>query len=126
MAKVNIISGCYERFVLGHELKQIDKEEGQGPKSIHIRQQFAVKAHQGPVRCVRAKGGLLASGGDDDCVRVYDLVHGKDLGTLVKHEGTVTSLDIYRNHESERPTHLFSAGVDGNVNVWKIKVKHSE
>ena len=69
----------------------------------------------------QSKGGLIVSGGDDDCVRMYDLVNGKDLGTLVEHEGSVTCLDMYGPAGAARPTHLFSGGSDGLVNVWRVK-----
>ena len=123
-AKSHVISGCYERFVLGHEARlsisdEVEKETNQG--NGKWTQKFAVKAHQGPVKCVKAKGGLIVSGGDDDCVRIYDLVNGKDLGTLVEHEGTVSCLDMFMPEGAKRPSHLFSGGVDGLVNVWRVK-----
>eukprot|EP00216_Chloropicon_sp_CCMP2111_P001081 CAMPEP_0198234600 /NCGR_PEP_ID=MMETSP1446-20131203/587_1 /TAXON_ID=1461542 ORGANISM="Unidentified sp, Strain CCMP2111" /NCGR_SAMPLE_ID=MMETSP1446 /ASSEMBLY_ACC=CAM_ASM_001112 /LENGTH=433 /DNA_ID=CAMNT_0043915405 /DNA_START=279 /DNA_END=1580 /DNA_ORIENTATION=- len=122
--KTNVISGCYERFVLGHQVRQakgVSEGSGGNVGEARLRQSFSVKAHQGPVRCVCSKGGLLASGGDDDCVRIFDLNNGKDLGTLVQHEGTVTSLDMYHAEGVQRPSHLFSAGKDGIVNVWRVK-----
>ena len=117
----SVVSGCYERFILGHRCAEEAIVDGEASPSGGFSQTFAVKAHQGPVRCVAARGGLLASGGDDDCVRVYDVLHQKDLGTLVAHEGTITDLEIYKASTSDRPTHLFSAGSDGLVNVWRTK-----
>ena len=121
-SKSHVISGCYERFVLGHEVRQEPGRE-EGGERFRWSQRFAVKAHQGPVKCVKAKGGLIVSGGDDDCVRIYDLINGKDLGTLVQHEGSVTCLDMFQPEGAARPSHLFSGGVDGLINVWRVKVR---
>lgn len=55
-------------------------------------------------------------------MRIYDLVNGKDLGTLVQHEGSVTCLDMFMAETANRPSHLFSGGVDGLINVWRVKV----
>lgn len=134
-SKSHVISGCYERFVLGHQAVVRDGGEGNAEDDAAPRssspacswnQRFAVKAHSGPVKCLAVRGGLIASGGDDDCVRIYDLVNGKDLGTLVEHEGSVTCLDMFMPTASTRPTHLFSGGVDGLINIWRVKVRSGD
>ena len=59
----SIVSGCYERFILGHRCAEEAIVDGEASPSGGFSQTFAVKAHQGPGRCVAARGGLLASGG---------------------------------------------------------------
>ena len=49
-------------------------------------------------------------------------MNGKDLGTLVEHEGAVTCLDMFMPAAAPRPTHLFSGGFDGLINIWRVKV----
>ena len=65
----HVISGCYERFVLGHEACEAPRggdasgngtEGGQqegGESTLAWTQRFAVKAHQGPVKCVQVSSG---------------------------------------------------------------------
>ena len=65
----DVVSGCYERFVLGHEAVAIKGEPGgkksdeksqetdldatDEKKAFFWTQRFAVKAHQGPVKCIK-------------------------------------------------------------------------
>ena len=65
----DVVIGCYERFVLGHEAVAIKGELGgkksdeksqetdlgatDDKKAFFWTQRFAVKAHQGPVKCIK-------------------------------------------------------------------------
>ena len=51
--KSQIISGCYERFVLGHEAAPSGSDDPDAAAAFSWTQRFAVKAHQGPVKCVK-------------------------------------------------------------------------
>ena len=68
----DVVIGCYERFVLGHEAVAIKGELGgkksdeksqetdlgatDDKKAFFWTQRFAVKAHQGPVKCIKVSG----------------------------------------------------------------------
>ena len=57
--------------------------------------QFA--GHKGPVRCLAfdAGGGLLASGGDDAAVRVWDAGTARVVRTFPRHAGPVTAVAFH-------------------------------
>ncbi|XP_046578076.1 p21-activated protein kinase-interacting protein 1-like isoform X2 [Haliotis rubra] len=57
--------------------------------------------------------GILASGGTDETIRVFNLRKGTEIGSLVHHSGSITWLDFYNN------SHLFSTSEDHKVCLWK-------
>lgn len=61
------------------------------------------------------EGTLLASGGDDGLVKLWDPRTGDRLETLVGHEGSIETLAI-----SPDGTFLVSAGADRTVRLWDL------
>jgi len=61
-------------------------------------------------------GGILASGGDDTRVRVWDTTTGTALWTLVDHQQPVKALAFSAGGKL-----LASGGMDGRLLVWDIK-----
>lgn len=60
-------------------------------------------------------GPLLASGGADDRIIVYDLKSRKELYTLDHHSGTINCLRFTQNN-----SHLISGGADGALAIVRI------
>ena len=60
-------------------------------------------------------GSVLASGGDDGLVRLWDLPSGRELAGLRGHRQTVTSIDFL--HGGDR---LASASLDGTLRIWDL------
>eukprot|EP00238_Polyblepharides_amylifera_P013970 CAMPEP_0196575640 /NCGR_PEP_ID=MMETSP1081-20130531/5072_1 /TAXON_ID=36882 /ORGANISM="Pyramimonas amylifera, Strain CCMP720" /LENGTH=352 /DNA_ID=CAMNT_0041894001 /DNA_START=245 /DNA_END=1303 /DNA_ORIENTATION=- len=111
--KIALAAGTYERFVFGYNWE-----------NDNLKKSFSVAAHQGPVKCAAAAGHFLASGGNDDAIRVYNLKSGKDLGSLVQHEGSVTCMNFYTPTDEKlaggMPTHLLSGSEDRSICVWRV------
>jgi WD40 repeat protein len=73
--------------------------------------------HFGPVSCVAQHqgAGLIASGGDEGVVLIWDRAPGKFLRTLVGHASEVVALAFHPDG-----TRLASASADGTVILWEV------
>jgi transcription initiation factor TFIID subunit 5 len=60
-------------------------------------------------------GKLLASGGEDKSIKVWDIASGKLLKSLQGHTSTVLSLNFSRDGNQ-----LSSGGSDSSVRIWDI------
>jgi WD40 repeat protein len=76
-----------------------------------------IRVHQGPVNCAAFSpdGRLVATGGEDYSIRVWDAHTGKLIVPIREaHRGPVTSLEFASNNE------LVSAGRDGRLILWTL------
>ena len=80
---------------------------------------YAYEAHVGIVRCaalMKSKNGnILATGGMDEIIRVYNLNKKREVGELVQHTGGITSLQFVGSK------YLLSASEDKTVRIWRVK-----
>ena len=69
----------------------------------------------GPVHAVAysADGALIASGGSDSEVRIYNAKEGKRVATLKGHEGAIFTLAF-----NPRPNQIAAGGYDGKVRIY--------
>jgi protein MAK11 len=76
---------------------------------------WAFGAHIGAIKAVAIDdaGEILATGGDDEYIRLFNLSALKERGELTQHTGSVTALSFYRS------SHLLSASQDGTVCIWR-------
>ena len=58
---------------------------------------------------------MLASGGDDGLVKLWDLPSGRELAGLRGHRQTVTSIDFVHGGDG-----LASASLDGTLRIWDL------
>ena len=65
----------------------------------------------------RISGGMVASGSNDETIHVYNANTGRDVGSLMSHGGSVTSLQFHG------AKYLISGSEDNNVVVWRTKPK---
>ncbi len=83
----------------------------------------AWEGHEGSVLslAVRPDGGLVASGGSDQTIRLWEAPKGRELARWEAHGGGVTALAF-----SPDGTTLISGGSDGTVRLWDLAWLHRE
>ena len=140
---MKLVAGSYERFLWGWRVKkkkkkksqnQIqededeptenkDEEEEDKTGKTDLHQIFSYPAHLGPIKCIASMGPVLATGGADDTIKVFDSNAQKDMGTLIQHTGAVSSLAFYGHGDlpSPYPSNLLSGSDDGTVCIWNTE-----
>ncbi|XP_049811195.1 p21-activated protein kinase-interacting protein 1-like [Schistocerca nitens] len=108
VTSLEIIVGTYEEFLLGYRVTKTEI------KKYKLVQSFANHSHRASIRCVTTCGKLLASGGADETIYLYDLHTRKETGMLMHHNGTVHCLEFTPNG-----SHLLSGSEDGNLAVCR-------
>ncbi|KAH7420754.1 hypothetical protein KP509_13G020800 [Ceratopteris richardii] len=104
---MKLVAGSYERYLWGWRL---DKKKEQ------LQSIFSYPAHLGPIKCIASWGSVLATGGEDDTIKIFDTNSNKDMGTLTHHTGSVTTLSFYGS--SVYPSNLLSGSEDGMICLW--------
>ncbi|XP_076441416.1 p21-activated protein kinase-interacting protein 1-like [Babylonia areolata] len=105
-AGMEIVTGSFEQIILGLSVRQECDE-------CELTESFTEKTI-GSIKCVATSDkGLLAAGGTDEIIRIFDLKKHRLVGTLTHHSGTVTSLQFC-------DTHLFSTSEDGTLCLWRV------
>jgi WD40 repeat protein len=102
-------SGDGQRLASAGRLEVRVWELGQGRRELTLNGRQCV--------AISADGQLLATGSQDDTVKLWDGQTGKELLTLKGHEGTVRRLAFLDNHR------LASAAEDGTVRLWDVSSK---
>lgn len=76
--------------------------------------------HQGPVQRLtfNASGTLIASGGTDASVRLWNCAQRVCLGALRGCQGVISALAFQRHVADEEPELLVAAGDDHRIHVW--------
>lgn len=92
---------------------------------------FHFQAHSLSIKSIDLAKRYLVTGSNDEHIRIYDLQKRKELGTLLSHQGTVTTLkfsnegisDESQKHESTDKTGkwLLSGSEDGKIIIWRTK-----
>jgi len=77
---------------------------------------FFLEGHRRSVNCVASSGKLLATGGNDNRIMVWDLSAGKKIGELLGHNGTIQALAF-----NPDGTILASGASDDYVKLWDVK-----
>ncbi|PIK38380.1 putative p21-activated protein kinase-interacting protein 1-like isoform X1 [Apostichopus japonicus] len=104
-----IIAGCYERTILGYDVVEL---EDNSEEEYELRPTFTDNSHTGCIKVLACNNTFLASGSTDETVHLYNLATNTDVGSLMQHDGSITSLKFFKS------THLMSAGSDGLLCIW--------
>lgn len=106
----NLVVGGYDGSLAGLSLATDDTT------ALTLALDFAYAPHVNAVRCAALRSSLLASGGVDETIRIYDLAKRVEVGTLLHHDGTINALQFVR--DSHRNL-LFSCSDDASICVWR-------
>ena len=85
---------------------------------LQIKQEFAFSASESSLTCIASEGHLLAVGGSEEVIKVFDLKRKVSAGELCGevHQSTITALTI-----SKQCSHLLSGDEKGVIGIWRIK-----
>ncbi|XP_076035231.1 p21-activated protein kinase-interacting protein 1-like [Oratosquilla oratoria] len=104
---MELILGTNEEYIVGYRI--VEKKDG----AVEFQKSFTNHAHTGSVKCIAVIGKYLLSGGTDEVIRVFDLKKRREVGMIMEHEGTVTSLKVHAS------SHVFSTADDGKLCIFK-------
>ncbi|AMD20930.1 HDR188Wp [Eremothecium sinecaudum] len=87
---------------------------------------FHFQAHILSIKCLDISKRYLVSGSNDEHIKIYDLQKRKELGTLLNHNGSITTLRFSRSKVTEEsPTAttkwMLSASEDNKIIIWRVK-----
>lgn len=114
-----IMVGSYEHNLLCLSLTFKGKNE---PVFTPI---FHFQAHALSIKSIDIAKRYMVTGSNDEHIRIYDLQKRKELGTLLSHQGTVTTLRFSSEATGEEAQKsgkwLLSGSEDGNIIIWRTK-----
>lgn len=89
---------------------------------------FHFQAHTLSIKSMDLAKRYLVTGSNDEHIRIYDLQKRKELGNLMSHQGTVTTLKFSRENLAEHSSDtaksgkwLLSGSEDGKIIIWRTK-----
>ena len=104
-----IVAGSYERLLYGLAGTFEGSESSVSIPSLEPS--FIYPAHISCIKALSANQRFLASGSTDEHVKLYDLKLRKEVGTLMHHTGSITSLAFYKR------SHLLTGSEDGTIGI---------
>ncbi|KAJ9106078.1 hypothetical protein QFC21_001217 [Naganishia friedmannii] len=117
--KFLVIAGSYEKNMYGLEI-DVKNYKSSSPETSPplVKPIFIFPAHLSCIKTMKASPGggkFLATGSDDEFVKVWDLRRRKEIGSLSQHIGSITSVAF--------PTrsHLLSASEDATISLFRTR-----
>ncbi|KAJ9124197.1 hypothetical protein QFC22_000994 [Naganishia vaughanmartiniae] len=117
--KFLVIAGSYEKNMYGLEI-DVKNYKSSSPETSPplVKAIFIFPAHLSCIKTMKASPGggkFLATGSDDEFVKVWDLRRRKEIGSLSQHIGSITSVAF--------PTrsHLLSASEDATISLFRTR-----
>ena len=115
MEDIGVISiGTYEGLLSVYKVtKVLEDQDDMKAGQIFSKILFRKTPHDGAVRCLKSSGKILASGGYDGTVALYDFVNMKNIGTLNQHEDSIEGIDFYQN------SYMVTCSADKTICLWR-------
>ncbi|CAI8587371.1 unnamed protein product [Vicia faba] len=107
--RISLVAGSYERFIWGFTLN---------PNKQTLNPIFSYPSHLSLIKSVAVSGSVVASGGSDDTIQLYNLSAASSIGSLTHHSSTVTALSFYSPPHLPFPRNLVSADADGSLAIF--------
>jgi WD40 repeat protein len=108
---MKIVLGTYEGNLAGWE-----SNYHADPSGLSLHLVYAFNAHDGAIRAVSldgSNGNILATGGVDECIKIYNLKQHREVGSLLEHKDMITCIVFYKG------SHMISGSKDGAVLLWR-------
>jgi protein MAK11 len=80
-----------------------------------LETEYAFSATEGSINAIAGNNHMLALGGFQEVIKLYDLRTKKEKGELMEHTGSITYLQFYET------TYLISGSEDGLVIIWRVQ-----
>lgn len=119
--QIRIMVGSYEHNLLCLSLVL------EGTKEPVFTPVFHFQAHALSIKSIDIAKRYLVTGSNDEHIRIYDLQKRKELGTLLSHQGTVTTLRFSKigaqnsTETGKSGKWLLSGSEDGKIIIWRTK-----
>lgn len=114
-----IFVGSYEHNLLCVSLMMSKKSQPVFQPIFHF------EAHSLSIKAIDVAKRYLVTGSNDEHIRIYDLQKRKELGTLLSHQGTVTTLrfsdEVLAEDSEKSGKWLLSGSEDGKIIIWRTK-----
>lgn len=85
---------------------------------------FHFQAHMLSIKCIDIARRYMVTGSNDEHIRIYDLKKRKELGTLLSHQGTVTTLRFSGTTGEDATSAgkwLLLGSDDGRIIIWRSR-----
>lgn len=115
---LKVIAGSYEHFLFGWKVPRTGSIDAEGIKSggsQKVEKLFEYQSHVSVIRSIATNGILLATGSDDETVKLYNLKTNKEVAVLDHHIGSITCLSLYDNK------YLLSSSLDGKISIIRLR-----
>lgn len=115
---LSVVAGSYNHILFGWAIKNLDNSctgASCAEDAHEVVRLFEYQPHVSAIRCIATNGIYLATGSDDETVKIYNLKKRSEAAILDHHSGSITCVSFFNNE------YLFSSSLDGKISIIRIK-----